>query len=185
MEMEKDKLKSFIDDNRDAFDDEMPSLKVWDKIEEALPHDRGRFVPIRWLWTLGAAAAMVVLLLGAYVFSMNQSYDVQVAESEQPVFRLSNVSEEMAEVEAYYLAEVNEKIDEMKKFPEGEEYLPAVEELRSEYESLCIELGRGADRGKIIEAMIQNYRMRLEILEEMLEELRKWHNETEDASYEV
>jgi hypothetical protein len=177
MEMEKDKLKSFIDDNRDAFDDEMPSLKVWDKIEEALPHDRGRFVPIRWLWTLGAAAAMVVLLLGAYVFTMNQSDDVQVAESEQPVFRLSNVSEEMAEV--------NERIDEMKKFPEGEEYLSAVEELRSEYESLCIELGRGADRGKIIEAMIQNYRMRLEILEEMLEELRKWHNETEDASYEV
>lgn len=183
--MEMDKLKSFIDDHKEGFDDEMPSPVVWDKIEKALPQDRGRFVPIRWLWTLGAAAAVVVLLLGAYVFTMNQPDVEQVAENGQPVFRLSNVSEEMAEVEAYYLAEVNVRIDEMKKFPEGEEYLTAVEELRSEYESLCIELGRGADRGKIIEAMIQNYRMRLEILEEMLEELRKWHNETEEANYEV
>lgn len=180
-----EKLKSFIDNNREGFDDEMPSAKVWGEIESKLPNDRGRFVPVRWLWTLGAAAAMVVIMLGAYIFMIQSPIEVAQQSTNQPVYRLSNVSEEMAEVEAYYLAEVNDRIEEMKQFPEGEEYLSAVEELRAEYENLCVELGRGADRSKIIEAMIQNYRMRLEILEEMLEELRKWHNETEEGSYEV
>ncbi|MFM1932257.1 MAG: hypothetical protein RL226_1560 [Bacteroidota bacterium] len=181
--MEKDKLKSFIDQHRADFDDERPSRDVWSGIEARLPEDRGRFVNVRWLWTLGAVAAMVILLLGSYIFLLDRD-EPQMAEQSNPNFRLANVSEEMAEVETYYLAEVNLRIEEVKKFPEGEEYLAAVDELREEYEQLCLEMGRGADREKVVEAMIQNYRLRLEILEEMLEELRQWQqsiNESHEA----
>lgn len=186
--MDLDKLKSFIDSERDAFDEQVPSPELWDRIDEDLGKPK-KFVPIRYLYySFGAAAAAVILM--AFFFWNSNSQQPALAElveeenNEIELMTLSDVSSELAEVESYYVAEVNLRMDELKALDTTGEYLTEVEMLKEEFESLKKEMGRGADQEKIVQAMIQNYRLRLDILEEMLEELRRWQ-QSEKVNYEA
>lgn len=187
--MDSDKLKSFIKEHREEFDVLTPTDKLWEKIDADLPESR-RMVPIRQLYYACAGVAAAVVLLAAAFWNINQSNSDQVADvsvsnqSEIELLSLSDVSSELAEVESYYVAEVNLKMDELKELDNSGEYLAEVEMLREEFDELRKEMGRGADQEKIVQAMIQNYRLRLEILEEMLDELRSWKR-TENGSYEA
>lgn len=187
--MDSDKLKSFIKENQEEFDVLTPSDDLWGKIEDDLPSMR-KMVPIRQLYYACAGVAAAVVLLAAAFWNVNQPGTEQVAvvnvtdQSEIELLSLSDVSSELAEVESYYVSEVNLKMDELKELDNSGEYLAEVEMLREEFEELRKEMGRGADQEKIVQAMIQNYRLRLEILEEMLDELRSWKR-TENGSYEA
>ncbi len=177
--MESDKMKKFIDQHREGFDNEIPSGDLWSKIDAELgpQESKERTVPIRWLWMTVASAACAVLLMGVFVFLQDGGTEVIVEtpptqEQETiPSLSLSDISSELAEVEQYYISEVSLRTEELMQYAEAEEYLAEVELLKEEFETLKKEMGRGVDQHKIVEAMIQNYRLRLEILEALLEEL--------------
>ncbi|MCH2199733.1 MAG: hypothetical protein MK081_13220 [Flavobacteriales bacterium] len=172
-------MKKFIDQHRGGFDNEMPSGDLWSKIDAELGPQESieRTVPIRWLWMTVASAACAVLLMGVFVFLQDVGTEVVAenpptqAQQTIPSLSLSDISSELAEVEQYYISEVSLRTEELMQYAEAEEYLAEVELLKEEFESLKKEMGRGVDQYKIVEAMIQNYRLRLEILEALLEEL--------------
>lgn len=168
-------MKDFLDQNREGFDSLQPSDDLWTRIENDLEEPKEVCtVPMRYLWyTVGAAACVVAILSSVILFQPEPEVVAEQPnqEVEAPSFSLADVSEELAEVELYYASEVNAKIEAVKEYDESEEFLEDIEFLRTEFEALREEMGRGADQHKIIEAMIENYRLRLEILEDLLDEL--------------
>ena len=64
------KLKNFIGDNRKAFDDEMPSDKVWENIEVSFTEKKKQRVVLTpfYKWSM-AAAAMLVIAVGIYLIN--------------------------------------------------------------------------------------------------------------------
>src|SRR4030095_10302002 len=63
------RIKYFIDENRKAFDDEMPSADAWRRIEKniGISKPAGKF-SIRSIYKWSAAAAVVAILIAAAYF---------------------------------------------------------------------------------------------------------------------
>lgn len=180
--MTKDKLKSFIDAHKEEFDSELPRVDLWDDIEKELdaPPD------VISMWRFVPYAAAVALLISIGLFFFNQSSIENTAENTlNEDFGLSGFSEELHEVEQYYLVQVNDRLQDLAKYEVDEELLTEVNELKKEFDELKLEMGVGADPTKVIEAMIDNYRLRLSLLEDLLEAMERaeqFNNETNETT---
>lgn len=62
------KLKNFIEENRRAFDDELPSPDAWNRIERTIrPNKLGRNLSVKAVYKWSAAAAILFFIAaGAY-----------------------------------------------------------------------------------------------------------------------
>lgn len=175
----KDSMKDFIQQNKEAFDQHEPSPGLWEKIEDK------KVRPIRMvsLASVLRVAAVAIILIGTGMFFLLQEDPViEVAEEpvqEEPVepLSLSQMSSEMAEVEVYYVSEIQDKMHQLNSYEVDPSMLEEIEFLKNDFEALKKELGQGADRAKIVEAMIENYRLRIEILELILSELKEHAND--------
>ncbi len=159
----KDRLEDFIRENRLEFDSIEPSEELWEGIENKL--DKGR--KISWNYLSGRVAVVAAIFIISFMaqrFFMN-SLDY-------------NEIPEIVEAESYYSGLINTKLNEVKpmlvEFPEIEQELNAdLSELDSVYTSLKDDLKDNIANQEVIEAMIENYRLRIEILEEMMHFLNK------------
>jgi hypothetical protein len=59
------KLKNFIEENRRAFDDELPSPGAWDRIESTIRNKPGKTRSIKAVYKWSAAAAILFIIAGA------------------------------------------------------------------------------------------------------------------------
>ena len=83
---------------------------------------------------------------------------------------------ELIEAEAFYASQVNEKMDKIRKcydtFPEiKEEVETDLTELQEMYEVLKIDLKDNISKKEVIEAMIENNRFRLKMVDEVLDQI--------------
>jgi len=172
--MKEDKWKQFIDQNQTDFDTDLPSDDLWNKIEEGLEGKKKK--SNNWIWM---AAASVILILTITFFNRqfltNNDESIEVVEKEDSIANtvIVLVDQESQEIESYYASQVEDKITELQEYPEAEELLEEVAELKEEFELLKTEMGTGVDRATILEAMIENYRLRLLILEDLLEAVKE------------
>ena len=57
------KLKDFIEENRRAFDDDLPSASAWQQIEKTIGANKpGKAISIRDIYKWSAAAAVLFIL---------------------------------------------------------------------------------------------------------------------------
>jgi len=175
----KDPLEAFVHQNRDAFDLREPTTELWDRIADKLPPDKEQsmptMVPLRLVLKM---AAMIVVILGAVLFlffPQNGNSEIWLKGNN---IALHDISPEMAEVEQHYKALIEAKLITLQssEILNGSDYQSLIDdmtELDKDYEELKKELRHSLDKEKIIEAMIQNYRLRLQILEKMLRQIHK------------
>lgn len=177
--MNNDKLKSFIDANKLQFDSEEPSKELWNDIANGL----GEKPKIFSFWKVLPYAATIALLVSIGVFFINQGTESRLAsKSVKDDFGLSGFSDELQEVEQYYIVQVNEKLEDLERFDVDEELLSEVNMLKTEFDDLKVEMGVGADPMKVIEAMIDNYRLRLVLLEDLLEAMENLERFNEEIN---
>ena len=161
----KDSMERFIKENRAAFDDLEPSEKIWGQIEQALPAPRkARIFTLQRF----AAAASILLLIGMVGF-----FAFQQGKQQGVAMTLSDISEELAEAETYYQSELKSKTAKLASLAPGHEVNIDLKEAESYMLELKKELKDVSlnEREIVIQAMIENYRTRLEILERVLERL--------------
>jgi len=160
--MKEDRLKKFIDEHKEQFEFEFKVGSMWDNIEANLDQNETRVFRLQRF--LPYAAAGVILLL-SLVFIFQD--DTKIVEEE-----LNEIQEDLqtdfGEVEAYYVSQVNDKLRDLEKYNVDDELLEEIHLLKKEFDALKIEMGYGADPAIILEAMIENYRLRIEILEDLL-----------------
>jgi hypothetical protein len=83
---------------------------------------------------------------------------------------------ELIEAEAFYASQVNEKMDEIRKcyttFPEiKEEVEMDLTELQEMYNVLKTDLKENVSNKEVIEAMIENNRYRLKMVDQVLDQI--------------
>jgi hypothetical protein len=161
-----DNLEKFILENRDAFDTKVPNLSVWGEIDRQLEHRPVQ--RIIWMKRLRVAAAIALLVTGGGVIG------AYLANSGQEVKSLADVSPEHAEMERYFNTQVSEKMAQLTSYQKDQDVQGDLQELDSMYEQLQRELKDappGAEE-KIIQAMINNYQTKIDILEQVLEKVK-------------
>ena len=62
---------------------------------------------------------------------------------------------------------------ELKEYTPDEEMMQAVKDLDLEFKRLQKEMSENVNRSEIIEAMIENYRLKLDLLEQILEAMEE------------
>lgn len=173
--MSPDKLEKYILDQREKFDDLEPDPKIWDRIETR----KAKLVKIDWKSISLKAAAVAAIFVASYFFhdymdSRNEGLTGFTAnkteEAGSPIMR------ELIEAEAYYTSMINLKKEEVIQLTSNspdiqKEIDNEMRELDKVFEELKEDLKDNADNEEVIEAMIQNYRLKLDILEQMLNRL--------------
>jgi len=166
-----DNLEQFIRDNREELDKYNPSPEIWNRINRAV-NPRRRSVRFRY-----SAAATVILVLGTTIILLvaNQKKD--------PDYRAGNtIQPSLKETELYYNSLVNSLYREatplMTSQPEVEKELKID---MAQIDSICADLKKDLKDNianqEVIEALIQNYRIKIRLLEDMVNLLKQ--NEVE------
>jgi hypothetical protein len=160
-------------------------LKI-DTGSQADSQDGGKVVrmdrkPMRWL-RIAAAVAMIFAGSTAGIYFLTGDR----AETEGS----SALYQEILETEQYYSRMVSDRYAELKPLlasnPAAEEMLLMdMEELDEVYSELKEDLKDNASNPEVIEAMILNYRVKLEILEDLLIQLKEKENQDYETDESV
>lgn len=114
------------------------------------------------MWAIGLAAALLVFLISALVVYNIDSANDSAASSRG----LADVSVEMNQMEHYYVDQINQRTAKLDLAdPDINSLVKRYKKLEEDYEQLTIVLNKDFDNEKVIDAMIENYQLRLRILE--------------------
>lgn len=160
-----DRLEEYIRKNRKDLDKYNPSPDVWKGIRKNMHN--GRHELIRWF----SAAAMIVVILATAVF-------FYVGKDR------GKTNPELVESEIYYNNLVNNLYNEatplLTGYPDIErELLSDLSQLDSICKDIKKDLRDNVDNQEVIEALINNYRIKTHILEDMLDVLKQNENTSE------
>ena len=169
--MKDDRFERFVIDNRDEFDIHSPSPEVWGKLNLQLnKQNKKHWTKSGWL---KIAAVVALVLIGSGVFVTNfisPTHRLRLASDADPELR------ELIEAEAYYAHQVNGKMQEIRKcyklVPELQmEVEDDLLELENMYQSLKIDLKENISNKEVIEAMIENNRYRMKLVDDVLTQI--------------
>ena len=176
-----DNLEKYIRNHRKEFDTDLPSEKVWEGINEALEEPvLPRKQTTGWMWK---AAAVVLLLTTSYlVFDKWNGGEGQLATSE-------SFDEEFVNAERYYLKQINTLQEQLATHPDqefiGGELMTDLHSLDSMYNALKKEFSSSGDTERITDALIQNLRIRMEIINQQLRILERVKQQTSNDNVEI
>lgn len=167
--MEKNRLEEFIKENRGEFDFRTPSPEVWDKIDAATKTTK--VVPLRHYFIRAAAVAVILIATVVVLWQNNLNSPTRLAENADPELK------ELIEAEAFYSSQVNQKLKEIQKcyytFPELKHEIETdLNELEGMYQLLKNDLEENISNKSVIEAMIENNRYRLQLCDDVLNQIK-------------
>jgi hypothetical protein len=173
--MKPDRLEEFILDNRSEFDDQLPSPESWEKIKTNIRPVRR----INWTGRLVRVAATVVIFVSSYIFidySMNKGNGGQGFAGQVEHEILNNIPD-LVEARAYYSGQIQNMEDQVFSLAGEDSHIRAeidmeFEELDKVFDELKADLNDNAANEEVVEAMIQNYRIKVQILEQILLQLK-------------
>ncbi len=169
-----DRLEDFVKQHREQFEQHEPDPSIWLKINPANQAEAQKRRPMQWLRIAAAVAMIFAGSTAGIYFLTGERVDADRHSSELYL--------EILETEQYYSQIVSDRYKELKPFlvsnPVANEMLSTdMEELDEVYEELKEDLKDNASNPEVIEAMILNYRVKLEILEDLLIQLKEKENQ--------
>lgn len=179
--MKKDKLEHFVRENAGGFNTLEPPLMAWDAIEKELPVARKSNIRKLWPYAWKVAAAVLIFasawMLNDFVDlnGQKQTTGQRKGPAENPALS------ELQDAEAYYTSQISSKQSELAVY--ATEHPEIIEDLKREFSEmdkkkaeLKDDLKESNADEKVIEAIILSYRVKLEILDQMLSELQRSDN---------
>ncbi|PKP53691.1 MAG: hypothetical protein CVT92_02920 [Bacteroidetes bacterium HGW-Bacteroidetes-1] len=169
--MKTNPLEKFVCDNKEDFDLLEPSAGLWEGIAERLPSKR-RLI---WQPLLLKAMAVAAIFIAGYFFSflINQEIEIQPQTSST----LSPELQELFEAKAFYNLQIQERKDQVFHLAGNNAMIK--NEISNEFNAmdkafaeLQLDLADQVANEIVIEAMIQHYRLKLELLEDILQQLQ-------------
>jgi hypothetical protein len=163
-----DRLEEFINNNRADFDNAVPGLRVWARLDKALDQQQAQHSRP---WKAMRAAAAVLLLLAAGGIGGHYLGRMQATAA---VAKVETISPEAAEAERYYNEQFQEKYQQLAKYttlntlePDFDQIDQATQELKQE----LLNVPKGSEE-QVVRNLIQNYQLKLQILEHVLERVQ-------------
>ncbi len=199
-----DNLKNFIDENRQAFEEFKAPEELWAGISQQLGqikkekhfplfvskanpkkseirNNKKRSSKTVKMYSFSRPVlikvAVSVLILLAVGMSW-VSYKIDTLEG-KPM---------LSKTEAYYEQIFHAKLAELKQYENDDlfdrDLLVDIQELEQIYDELKNDLKEDANNEQVVEAMIRNYRVRIELLEKMLSEIKLKKNPNGKGIYQ-
>ena len=168
--MNTNRLEDFIKTNREEFDHLEPSTKVWENISKATKK-QPKVVRLNTYLLRVAAVIAVVVVSSVLILKTNILTPNRLAgNSDDPELR------ELFEAEAFYAQEVTGKLKEIRKCyntnPELKDEVESdLNELQDMYNTLKLDLQENISKKPVIEAMIENNRIRLKLVDQVLTQI--------------
>lgn len=166
-------VENFVRANRVDFDTEIPNLKIWAAIDKTVNQSaEKRLVYRQWFGRIAAAIALLIVGAsgGFYLKTKQEAREVaQTVEQIAPDFR---------ETEQFYKQKVQTQLVKLASF-QSEEDPSVLADLR-QIDEVQKELKRELDdapvsaREEIVKRMIDNYKIKLGILERVLQHVEAY-----------
>ncbi len=162
-----DNLEKFISSNRDDFDFLDPNPEIWKKVNKSKQTIRIKGM----LWKV-AAILLVLLLYPFYTLVINNNFSNNNRLTSKGLV-ISTIPE-LLEADAYYTAYISDQMQGLQlqlidKPDIKTELEKDINDLDNIYNDLLEDLKDNIDNKEVVEALIQNYRMKVKILEELLD----------------
>jgi len=160
------RLEDFVKANREEFDDLEPSPNVWKKIRN---NSNPKIYKIN-RYLLRIAAVIAVAAVSTVLITRTVLKETKYSRINDP-----EVSE-LRDTERYYAQRINGKLEQIRKcyskIPGIKEEVEAdLQELEIMYQKLKDDLQDNISNKSVIEAMIENNRNRLELVESVLKQI--------------
>ena len=188
------RLEKFINDNRDAFDDELPGEHVWQGVEKSLTPQKGKLVSIS-LGLKWSIAAAVIVLAGIGIFFKIQKTAGPEINTVKTID--TTTAPDLAAIAPESVPEMNEfaklialKQDELKLLSKEQpelyqKFTRDINQLDTTYITLKKQLSIAPNKELLIEAMIQNLQLQLQVLNQQLNiinQIKKSKNDSHDKN---
>ena len=161
-----DKLHDYF--TNQSFDFQEPHTGHFERFERKLAQPKKR--QFNWQWM--SIAASLVLGFTFWLGSYTQKRTIDMAD----------ISPKMEEVQNYFVSTIYQELHTVEKNRNLEtetiieEALDAIEELEDEYKNFVQELNNNGDQRRLLNAMVNNYQQRLDILENVLKQIDQIKN---------
>ncbi|MEP2058858.1 MAG: hypothetical protein ABJJ05_13690 [Maribacter litoralis] len=176
-----DQFEKHIRDNKAVFDDHRADReKIWANIASQLNEERPKVIPL-WKSPMLRIAASILILLGisgaiGFNFFANTTTENQF------------VSQELQDIDMHYQGLVSYQVQLVQNNSQlsnadKEEFLSFMVELDAEYEQLKLEMQNNLDNEQVLEAIVANYRKRIELIENLLQQLNESKIKEDDYGY--
>lgn len=187
--MKTDNLEKFVLDHKNDFDDLEPNPAIWNKIQKNEP----KKIELNWTKILVRVAAVAVIFVSSFIFidyMVTKSGSPVLVEADMPNEADKQVYQNLMEAEFYYSSMIDQRTEEFYQLagnnsPLRNEINIELTELDNVFRELKEDLQDNADNEEVVVAMIQNYRLKLEILEEILLQLEPVNDNTKNDEDEI
>ncbi|UJH67257.1 hypothetical protein [Allomuricauda sp. SCSIO 65647] len=176
-----DNFEKHIRENTAQFDEHKADrAKLWANISAALEQSEPKVIPL-WKRPMLRIAASIVLLLGIASFIGLSVYRGGTTDTQY-------VSKELLEIDMHYKNLVSYQVQLVRNSPnlsemDKAEFLSFMDELDAEYETLREEMRNNLDNERVLEAIVANYKKRIELIENLLQQLNDTKKPDEDYGY--
>ena len=165
-------LDNIINNNRDSFDSHEPDDGHFERFQSKLKKQSKmkKSRSLKFLWK-AASVAIIIAFSGIVAYNYMGSNGVQASKRGMS---LSDVSPEYEEVETYLQSNVEDKLDEFVQLQcnkgdiDKAEILEELKDLDTMYVNLQKELLQNSTDERIINAMINCYQMKVEVLDQII-----------------
>ncbi|MFH6603787.1 hypothetical protein ACEZ3G_09895 [Maribacter algicola] len=177
-----DNFEKHIRENVAEFDEhKADSAKMWANIATELKTEAPKVVPL-WKSSWVRMAASVVILLGVAAIiglsGIGKGSDIET----------TYVSKELMDIDMHYKGLVSHQVQLVRNHPklsedDKAEFLSFMGELDEEYEQLRLEMQKNLDNELVLEAIVSNYKQRIELIEKLLRQINDSKIQDEDYGY--
>jgi len=174
-----DNFEKHIRENAAAFDDHKADhSKMWAKISKELIKEEPKVIPF-WRSPMLKIAATVLLLVGIAGF-----IGVSLRNDTNTTF----ASKELLDIDMHYKGLVSYQVELVKNNPNLSEedkidFLSFMDELDEEYEELRLEMRKNLDNQLVLEAIVSNYKKRIELIEQLLKQINDSKIQNDEYGY--
>lgn len=158
----KDPLEEFIRNNRQSFDDQEPSPRIWKAIERSLGFSGGSWKQPMFLWR---AAAIFFMALSAWLLISPQLSKEGNATA----------MEEFSDAEAFYIQQISHKVDLIGQIGGSDGlngFTRDFQQLEAMYHVLKEEM-KARPSAKVRDALILNLLVQIDLLNQQLDRLEE------------
>ena len=172
------RLEDFIKNNKEGFDIESPSKKVWSRIQADLSPSRKEEKMIS-LSVLYKIAASVILLIG--LGTVLGFYIGNAKMSQSDMFANNRYSE----VEQFYKKQMEVKMGRLASYNVAPEVTADLQQMDQTFDEIKqdILLDPEMNEEKYINAIIKNYESRIAIMEKVLKRIKHHSEKKKNESY--
>ncbi|MGM0408027.1 MAG: hypothetical protein ACQERU_08580 [Bacteroidota bacterium] len=171
-------LEKIIQENRSVFDSHEPDDGHFDRFEQKLNnlHQRKNKTFTLGYMLKAAVVALLVVISGLWVYDKTFT-----PPTIKDGIALREISPEYSEVEMHYTSLVNQKYSEINEFSfidstQKNMLMNELSEMDSIYENLKKDLSLNPNDERVINAMIQHYQLKVEIMNQILGQLQQVKN---------